>query len=907
MRRLLLPLVALACLVGLTLACYGRALVLGEQFGYRDAAHYYYPLYERVQREWNAGRWPLWEPEENAGMPLMGNPTAAVLYPGKLIFALASYPWGMRLYVVGHGLLACAAVVALLRHWNVSLTGSVIAGLAYAFSGPILFQHCNIIYLVGAAWAPLGLRAVDRWLRLGNRWGLIELALVLALETLGGDPEVAYLTGVAAGGYALGLARMRSRQASGTDTTTRSVRWVRVGAGLFLIVGWIGITLLMERVAAATRTHTVPPSPLIWMRWVPPLVVATWVVAGATVVVLWLRRRGGMNAWLVPMLAGLAFSAGLAGVLMAAQLFPIAEFAGLSARASVEGPHDIFPFSLHPLRVVEFIWPNVFGTPFHGNRSWMTSLPPISKAIKTWVPTLYAGGLTTILALAAARWREPRQPWRGWLTALAVISLIAALGECGGPLFWARFHPGIAGWLGPHDSAQTLPIRLDDHLRDGDGSPYWLLATLLPGFRQFRFPSKMLTFTLLAICSLAGLGWDDLKGNDPRTRRRAVAWASCLLVATIGAALTAFFSRSAFEAWLPTAEKSSPFGPFDVVGAYWQMLGALGQGGAVLVATLGLVLMNRHRPQVAAAVALIVLTADLALANAPIVLTVPQSLFETPPEVLEAIQRSETADPSPGPFRVHRVPIWDPMGWVETASPNRVGDFVRWERDTLQPKYGINEGISYTLTFGVAELYDYEFFFGGFPRRANPEMQAALGVAPGSDVIYYPRRSFDLWTTRYFILPYVPRWDEEHRGVASFLDQTARIYPAADAFRGDRDRSREREWARTRDVQVLRNQAVYPRAWVVHDGKTLPPLDGAGRAERARPMEEIIFANDPVWRDSTRVVYDPRTLAWIEQADRPALAPFLPGTARTVEESVSVERYDSDRVELDANLRTQES
>ena len=35
-------------------------------------------------------------------MPLLGNPTAAVLYPGKLVFAILPYAWGARTYVVAH-------------------------------------------------------------------------------------------------------------------------------------------------------------------------------------------------------------------------------------------------------------------------------------------------------------------------------------------------------------------------------------------------------------------------------------------------------------------------------------------------------------------------------------------------------------------------------------------------------------------------------------------------------------------------------------------------------------------------------------------------------------------------------------------------------------------------------------
>ena len=212
MRRCFPFILILACFATLFLSCYAPALFGDRQFGYRDAAQYYYPLYQRVQEEWNAGRWPLWEREENAGMPLLGNPTAAVLYPGKLIFAMMPYAWGARVYVVAHTALAFVTMLILMRSWQTSWVGSVLSGLSYAFGTPILFQYSNVIYLVGAAWLPLGFHAVDRWVRLGRRWGLFELAIVLAMQTLGGDPQSAYILGWAAGGYAAGIAWSRSRR-----------------------------------------------------------------------------------------------------------------------------------------------------------------------------------------------------------------------------------------------------------------------------------------------------------------------------------------------------------------------------------------------------------------------------------------------------------------------------------------------------------------------------------------------------------------------------------------------------------------------------------------------------------------------------------------------------------------------
>src|SRR5262249_8476676 len=96
MRRLVVLLGPLCALI-LLLVCFHAVLFGGEQFAYRDASHFYSPLYLRVQQEWKAGRWPLWDPAQNAGMPLLGMPMAAVLYPGKLLYALLDYPWATRL------------------------------------------------------------------------------------------------------------------------------------------------------------------------------------------------------------------------------------------------------------------------------------------------------------------------------------------------------------------------------------------------------------------------------------------------------------------------------------------------------------------------------------------------------------------------------------------------------------------------------------------------------------------------------------------------------------------------------------------------------------------------------------------------------------------------------------------
>ena len=62
----------------------------------------------------------------------------------------------------------------------------------------------------------------------------------------------------------------------------------------------------------------------------------------------------------------------------------------------------------------------------------------------------------------------------------------------------------------------------------GNDSFYGLLTTILPLFRLFRLPFKLLVFTSLALSALAGIGWDRIVTGE--NRRRVVAITTVLLV-----------------------------------------------------------------------------------------------------------------------------------------------------------------------------------------------------------------------------------------------------------------------------------------------------------------------------------------------------------------------------------------
>jgi hypothetical protein len=557
--------------------------------------------------------------------------------------------------------------------------------------------------------------------------------------------------------------------------------------------------------------------------------------------------------------------------------------------------HDLYPFSIEPFRLVELAWPNVLGMEFGGNTSWRDALRLPWGRPGIWAPSLYLGGLTLVLAGGALTIRGG-PPRRVWLAVIVVVSLLASLGQFTSPLLAVRALAAVARWpafqelvrdLGPLEPLQTPPIRLDRYLRDGDGSVYWWLATVLPGFRQFRFPAKLFTFTAIGLAALAGLGWDGLRAGG--TGRYAGMFATCLLL-SLAVLAGVWVQRPAILHTFERPVIPSMFGPLDAEGAFRALTGSLVQAAVVAALGLAVVGLVRTHPGWAGALALAVMTADLAVANARYVVTVPQAVYESRPEVLRRIAEHEQTHPSAGPYRIHRMPAWHPSQLTTTPSADRAREILAWERATLQPKFGIPLGVEYTHTFGVGQLYDYDWFFDGIPLAIRTrEAAELLGVPLGQEIIYFPRRSFDLWNTRYFVLPSYPHgWRDPYRAYAAFLLGTEPI----DLPPGEPDNTTPT------DLQIRRNRNEAPRAWVVHDVRWLETTSETSMDARNRALLEMLYAGDPIWHDPRRLVFDPRIFAWADRDAERELRPYLSGQSPRRSETVTVTYPTPQRAEL---------
>lgn len=142
-----------------------------------------------------AGEWPLWNDKEGLGMPLLGNPNAAVLSPFSIPVSLApssrmqDMAWLARVLFLGW------TTVFLAREWGFHFLPALLAGVAVAFSGQTV-QWIEHHPLNVDAFVPLALAAALALSRQVRAAGPL-LAIAVAAGCLGLKPQSALVAGLA--------------------------------------------------------------------------------------------------------------------------------------------------------------------------------------------------------------------------------------------------------------------------------------------------------------------------------------------------------------------------------------------------------------------------------------------------------------------------------------------------------------------------------------------------------------------------------------------------------------------------------------------------------------------------------------------------------------------------------------
>lgn len=826
------------------LVLFGPVLFADRSFAMRDAGHFYYPLFEWTQSEWQAGRVPLWNPYENCGLPVLADASSSLFYPGKLVFFLPiGYTLAFNLYVVGHVLLAACGVYRLARRWEASVPAASMAGIAYALSGNVLFQYCNVVFLVGAALLPWGLDAADILLRQRNWRGGIGLALVVALMILGGDPQMAYHTLLLAGFYVLVLAW----KAPAGDNVPRRFWSGRLHLGEFcrggLLVGLVAVAAwllaavqvlptseasrLSDR-AQYQRPRSIYEIPEFLSRPVAPTVSADGISAA-------------------PVGSAQQIAIGIFG--------------------KPEDNHDsrLYDFSVGPWRLPEFIWPHFGGRVFPTVRRWLNLIPAEGRI---WTPSLYMGLLPVLLALAEWRWRggDARQRWCSWLL---VISILASLGSYTPVWLVKEIYIGCGG--DESKFAVGTPV----------GGVYWLLVTFLPMYVNFRYPAKLLVISALMISLLAARGWDRLFAAPSPRWLWGLGWLR--LISGVGF-LVAWGVSIVLKDWKPNIP--TPLGLFDPQGGFLDTMLAFGQTGVLCHLFIELLKRAWAEPDMHQRVirwqtyALLLVMIDLTWSSYGLISTADARHWRDPPLAVELMQTSGRVQRP----RVLRGPMgsWRPAEFSLKRSKQRMEETVQWEHRTLAVKHGLTAGVSGVDSYGSIARSDYKSLLTVAEQygKKQPAMESVQrnGKTQSSDERLPASFVMKLLGIDYLLLP------------DTFTPVAATQIPVpADST----------TWPGSTRLWRLDN--ALPRAWIVHQVEILPSQtrheDSLAEAQRTR---DVLFT-----KDATKLTpRDFRQLAIVEtdQPIQPASAAISPEAAAS--ESCRITLYEPQRVQLEVNLQS---
>ena len=122
---------------------------------FRDAQITHWPWHQEASAELAAGRVPFVNAAASGGQPLLANPNAVLLYPTFLLTRVLPRDAAFNLHYLVHVLWAFFGARVLGRRIGLGAGGSLVAGIAYAFSGMFLsYGSAFMNSSASAAWMP---------------------------------------------------------------------------------------------------------------------------------------------------------------------------------------------------------------------------------------------------------------------------------------------------------------------------------------------------------------------------------------------------------------------------------------------------------------------------------------------------------------------------------------------------------------------------------------------------------------------------------------------------------------------------------------------------------------------------------------------------------------------------------
>lgn len=291
-----------------------------------DFHSYFLPRFILGAEELRLGQWPLWNPFEYAGLPLLATAQPAALYPPKVLFFSLLRPqsayWA---FLIFHYLVSAFGFIWFTREQRLSPAAIVVGSLSWVFSEGTLASNYHLNRVANFCWIPYCFLFAYRLLEAPRLKDFALLALVVGLQLTAGYPE-----------WALDTALMIGVMLILRPLTARPIRvqWYRsalvIGAvALGAIVASVQTLPLAEIALEAKRSSMADLAKSSignWYRldrlfWPPALMVlmvlslsrrSGWVASGVTLFCLFIVAGGWSVLRKIPGLSFIRFPFGWA-------------------------------------------------------------------------------------------------------------------------------------------------------------------------------------------------------------------------------------------------------------------------------------------------------------------------------------------------------------------------------------------------------------------------------------------------------------------------------------------------------------------------------------------------------------------------------------------------------------------
>jgi len=190
-----IPMWVLGIVFIVTTLIFFRENIFGKGYLWDDVAEYIYPFTTYSARLTAEGQIPFWNPYTFSGMPFAADFQTQYWYPFHTMAFLFLDNQGnlspkfVESIVFLHVLLAQWTMYMLCRYKGISGMGSVLAAVAFSFSGSLAVRTIHPMVVYHMAWFPLFLMLIDKAAFQKNIKSLFGAALVLGLMLISGHPQ----------------------------------------------------------------------------------------------------------------------------------------------------------------------------------------------------------------------------------------------------------------------------------------------------------------------------------------------------------------------------------------------------------------------------------------------------------------------------------------------------------------------------------------------------------------------------------------------------------------------------------------------------------------------------------------------------------------------------------------------